>query len=71
MDKKEIRDDSLLETAAGGWTYETLTKEERERFQRVSDALKDDYDYISYNDFILDMNKKYGTYPGQEDREGN
>jgi len=42
MDKKEIRDDSLLETATGGWTYETLTNEERERFQRVSDVLKED-----------------------------
>ena len=69
MDKNEVRDESLLEAASGGWTYETLTDEERERFQRVSDALTEDWDYISYNDFIQDMNKKYGTNPGQQDRQ--
>ncbi|MBR3250868.1 MAG: hypothetical protein IKF80_04080 [Erysipelotrichaceae bacterium] len=60
MDKKEIRDDSLLAATGGRWKYETLTDEEKERFNKVCAGLNHDYDYISYNEFIHEMNAKYG-----------
>jgi hypothetical protein len=58
--KKVIRDESLLEVAGGKWTYETLTEEEKQEFNKVSQALTDEWDYIGYNDFIRRMNAKYG-----------
>lgn len=58
--KKVIRDESLLEVAGGKWTYETLTQEEKDEFNRVSQALTDEWDYVGYNDFIRRMNAKYG-----------
>ena len=60
MASKEIRDESLLEINGGGWTYETLTPEEQKRFEEVNQGLSEEWDYISYNEFILEMNKKYG-----------
>jgi hypothetical protein len=60
MENKDLRDDSLLEVAGGGWKYETLTPEERERFNKVCEGLNHDYNYIDYNEFILEMNAKYG-----------
>ena len=61
MTKKELRDESLLEVNGGSWTYETLTPEEKKRFHEVSQALTDEWDYVGYNQFILDMNEKYGA----------
>lgn len=60
MEDKKIRDESLLEVSGGKWTFETLTPEERERFNQVSTGLTREWDYISYNEFIHEMNKKYG-----------
>ena len=34
MDKKEVRDDAVLAVAGGGWKYDTLTAEEKERFNK-------------------------------------
>ena len=61
MTKKELRDESLLEVNGGSWTYETLTPEEQKRFHEVSQALTDEWDYVGYNQFIRDMNEKYGA----------
>ncbi len=58
--KKIIRDESLLEVAGGKWTFETLTPEEKEEFNRVNEALTDEWDYVGYNNFIRRMNAKYG-----------
>lgn len=60
MEDKKIRDESLLEVSGGKWTLETLTPEERERFYEVSEGLTNEWDYISYNEFIQEMNEKYG-----------
>lgn len=61
MTKKELRDESLLEVNGGSWTYEALTPEEKKRFNEVSQALTDEWDYVGYNQFIRDMNEKYGA----------
>ena len=61
MTKKELRDESLLEVNGGSWTYETLTSEEKKRFNEVSQALTDEWDFVGYNQFIRDMNEKYGA----------
>ena len=61
MTKKELRDESLLEVNGGSWTYETLTPEEKKSFHEVSQALTDEWDYVGYNQFIRDMNEKYGA----------
>ncbi|MBQ3459944.1 MAG: hypothetical protein IJH14_04660 [Solobacterium sp.] len=61
MEDKKIRDESLLEVSGGKWTLETLTPEERERFYEVSEGLTNEWDYISYNEFIQEMNEKYGA----------
>ena len=42
MTKKELRDESLVEVNGGSWTYETLTLEEKQRFNEVSQALTDE-----------------------------
>ena len=60
MEDKKIRDESLLEVSGGKWTLETLTPEERERFYEVSEGLTKEWDYVSYNEFIQEMNEKYG-----------
>ena len=60
MDKKEVRDDTMLAVAGGGWKYDTLTAEEKERFNKVCAGLTHEYDYISYNEVIHEMNAKYG-----------
>ncbi len=60
MEDQKIRDESLLEVSGGKWTLETLTPEERERFYEVSEGFTNEWDYISYNEFIQEMNEKYG-----------
>ena len=60
MEDKKIRDESLLEVSGGKWTFDTLTPEEKERFNKVSAGLTHEWDYISYNEFIHEMNEKYG-----------
>ena len=60
MAGKEIRDESLLEVNGGGWTFQTLTPEEQKRFNEVYRGLNDEWNYIGYNEFILEMNNKYG-----------
>lgn len=60
MEDRKIRDESLLEVSGGKWTLETLTPEERERFYEISEGLTTEWDYISYNEFIQEMNEKYG-----------
>ena len=62
MDKKKIRDDSLLEAVGGKWTIDTLTEEEKDEYYRVKEALEKDGDYVGYNDFVRRMNEKYGRY---------
>ena len=62
MDKKEIKDESLLKAVGGKWTIDTLTEEEKDEYYRVKDALEKDGDYVGYNDFIRRMNEKYGRY---------
>ena len=54
------------------WRMDLRDSDQRrkKRFQKVSRGVSEDHDYISWNDFILDMNRKYGTSPGEEDREG-
>ena len=60
MAGKEIRDESLLDVNGGRWTYDTLTPEEQKRFNEVYRGLNDEWNYIDYNEFILEMNNKYG-----------
>ena len=60
MSKELIRDESLLQATGGTWTFDTLTQEEKDEFNRVNAGLNRDWDYVSYNDFILRMNEKYG-----------
>ena len=60
MKDRKIRDESLLEVSGGKWTFDTLTPEEKERFNKVSAGLTHEWDYISYNEFIHEMNAKYG-----------
>ena len=60
MEDQKIRDESLLEVSGGKWTLETLTPEERKRFYEVSEGLTEEWDYVSYNEFIQEMNEKYG-----------
>ena len=60
MEDQKIRDESLLEVSGGKWTLETLTPEERERFYEVSEGLTEEWDHVSYNEFIQEMNEKYG-----------
>jgi len=60
MEKKMIRDESLLEVNGRSWTIETLTPEERQEYYKISADLTDNWNYVAYNDFIRRMNEKYG-----------
>ena len=60
--RKQTQIESERRTLAkkGKIKVELLTPEERERFNQVSTGLTREWDYISYNEFIHEMNKKYG-----------
>ena len=60
MKPEEIRDESLLEVNGGKWTFETLTEDEKRRCNEVMEGLTHDWNYIEYNEFIREMNAKYG-----------
>ncbi len=60
MEQKKEIDESLLAVNGGSWTVDTLTKEEKDEFYRLSAELTTEYNYVGYNDFIYRMNAKYG-----------
>ena len=57
MAGKEIRDENLFDVNGGRWTYDTLTPEEQKRFNDVYRGLNDEWNYIDYIEFILEMKK--------------
>lgn len=61
MEQNMVKDESLLEVNGGKWTIDTLTEEEREEYYKVAEGLREEYNYVAYNDFIRRMNEKYGS----------
>ena len=57
----KIKDDSLLEVSGGKWDVFSITEEERIRYFKVTEKYEEEGDYISYNEFIRDMDAKYGS----------
>ena len=57
----KIKDDSLLEISGGKWDVFSITEEERIRYFKVKEMYEEEGDYISYNEFIRDMDAKYGS----------
>ena len=64
MEEKKKLNIEELQSAAGGWTEEQLTEEERDRYHRYLDAVEyseGDFSALEcLEDFIYEMDQKYG-----------
>ena len=66
MEEKKKLSIEELQSAAGGWTEEQLTEEERDEYRRYRDAVEysegsDPSAIECLEDFIYEMDQKYGT----------